>query len=128
MVQVQSNKAFDMPEDRFGLFQGRDINAKKVVRFFKYKKREVSQASGIKLHSIRYDDKMPIELEERLREWATAINLVADFFKDEQKTMLWFVTPNSFLGEYTPRDIIRIGRYTKLMRFIRNALSENKSQ
>ena len=128
MTQIQSNMAFQMPEDRFKLFQGRNIKGEKIVRLLNYKKREVSQASGISLSSIRYDEKMPKELAERLIEWATAINLVAGFFKNQDKTMLWFNTPNPLLGEQTPKDMIRIGRSKKLIKFIRTALSENKPE
>jgi uncharacterized protein (DUF2384 family) len=56
-----------------------------------------------------------------------ALNLVAQFFGDEQKTVLWLKTPNPLLGDMTPRDMIRIGRFKKLRRFIQNALSENES-
>ena len=69
---------------------------------------------------------MPIELKERLIEWATAINLVASFFKNNEKTILWFNTPNPLLGEVTPRNMIRIGRSQKLIIFIRKAVLENK--
>ena len=128
MTQTQFNRAFQMPRDRFNLFRGSNIRGEEVVKLLKYKKREVSQASGVRLNSIRYDAKMPQKLEERLREWAIAINLVAGFFKDADKTILWFYTPNPLLGEQTPRDMIRIGRSKKLIKFIRNALSENKSK
>ena len=126
MVQVRSNMAFNMPKDRLNLFEGNDVRGEEVVRLLKYKKREVSQASGVGLNSIRYDEKMPRELEEHLIEWATAINLVAEFFRSSDKTILWFNTPNPLLGEATPRNMIRIGRSKKLIKFIRNALSENK--
>lgn len=128
VTQTQSNMAFKMPKDRLNLFQGHDVQGEEVVKLLRYKKREVSQASGVGLNSIRYDAKMPQELEDRLIEWATTINLVADFFKDVDKTILWFYTPNPLLGEQTPRDMIRIGRSKKLIKFIRNALSENKSR
>lgn len=128
MAQIQSNTAFHMPKDRFNLFQGSDVKGERIVKLLKYKKSEVSQASGIKPTSIRYDEKMPQELAERLIEWAMAINLVAGFFKNQDKTMLWFDTPNPHLGEQTPKDMIRIGRSKKLIKFIRNALSENKPE
>jgi hypothetical protein len=76
--------------------------------------------------SIRYDLKMPEELMERMREWATALNLVANFFNDEHKTMLWFQLPNPLLGNMTPREMIRVGRFNKLLKFIQTALDENK--
>ena len=129
MPQIQSNAVFNtIPKDRFNLFHGSEIRGEKVVKILNYKKREVSQASGVKLSSIRYDAKMPQELEDRLIEWATAINLVAGFFNSQDKTMLWLSTPNPFLGEQTPKDMIRIGRSKKLIKFIRNAISENKSK
>ncbi len=126
MVQFQSNKAFTLPKDRLSLFKGKNVKGEAVVKILELKKQEVSQSSGVKLSSIRYDEKMPQELKERMREWATAINLVANFFEDEDKTMRWFFTPNPFLGERTPKDMIRIGRSKALIKFIRNALSENK--
>ena len=125
---TQFHPAFHLPKDRFKFFKGSNVHGQKVVDILKYKKQEVSQASGIKLNSIRYDIKMPLELKEQLIEWATAINLAADFFKDNEKTILWFNTPNPLLGEVTPRNMIRIGRSKKLITFIRNALSENKPQ
>jgi len=51
--------------------------------------------------------------------------MVAQYFRDGQKTILWFRTPNPLLGNITPRDMIRIGRFRKLQRFIQNALDEN---
>ncbi|HLX52475.1 MAG TPA: MbcA/ParS/Xre antitoxin family protein, partial [Aquella sp.] len=59
-------------------------------------------------------------------EWATAINLVAEFFNDPNKTMIWFKTPNPQLGDMSPRDMIRIGRFKKLFSFIQSALNDNK--
>ena len=76
--------------------------------------------------SVRYDQKMPEELRERLIEWATAINLVANFFGSGEKAILWFQTANPLLGNMTPRDMIRVGRFKKLLKFIQTALEENR--
>jgi hypothetical protein len=38
---------------------------------------------------------------------------------------LWFQTKNPLLGNISPRDMIRYGRYEKLRRFIMNALEDN---
>ncbi len=128
MAQPQLNKVFtNLPKDPFDLFQkGNNIKGERIVKILQYKKKEFYQASGVKLSLIRYDKKMPKELKERMIEWATALNLVADFFQDNDKTIRWFFTPNPCLGEQTPRNMIRIGRAKQLMRFIRNALSENE--
>ncbi len=114
--------------DYLALFPKGDTDYQKVVSLLDFKKSDVARASNIPLRSVRYDPpRMPKELEERLREWAVALNMVAQFFGDEQKTVLWFKTPNPLLGDITPRDMIRIGRFRKLRRFIQSALSENES-
>jgi hypothetical protein len=125
------NALFDTvpKQDYLSLFnQAGGTDYQKVVRLLDFRKDDVARASNISVHSVRYDPpKMPRELEERLVEWAVVLNLVAQFFRDEQKTVLWFKTPNPLLGDMAPRDMIRIGRFRKLRRFIQNALSENES-
>jgi uncharacterized protein (DUF2384 family) len=113
-------------EDRLALFASGHTDYQKVVRLLDFSKRDVAKASSIPSISVRYDHKMPKELAERLQEWAIALTLVAQYFQDEHKTVLWFKTPNPLLGNITPRDMIRVGRFKKLQRFIQNALDENE--
>lgn len=116
-----------VPDKDIGnFFKNGEIDGERVVKFLKYKKEDVSVASGIPMASVRYDSKMPIELRERMVEWATAINLVGSHFRDLDKTMLWFQVPNPLLGNLAPRDLIRVGRFRKLLKFIQTALDENK--
>jgi hypothetical protein len=121
------NPLFDtVPQkDYFELFKDGRPDAKRVVNFLKYRNEDVSVAANVPMSSVRYDGKMPEDLIERLREWATAINLVGTFFKDEQKTMLWFQMPNPMLGNLSPKEMIRMGRFKKLLKFIQTALDEN---
>lgn len=114
-------------DDPLLLFPGGDTDYQRVVKLLDFKKRDVAKASQVSLQSVRYDQKMPKELEERVQEWAVALSLVAQYFKNEHKTVLWFKTQNPLLGNITPRDMIRIGRFKKLQRFILNALGENES-
>jgi len=116
------------PQDYFHLFDKNTfVDGEKVVKLLKYKKEDVSVATNIPLSSIRYEEKkMPIELKERLTQWATALNLVAGFFHDQNKTIIWFFMPNPLLGGMTPRDMIRVGRFKKLLNFIQTALEENQ--
>lgn len=116
-------------EDYLSLFPSGDINYEKVIDLLDFEKKDVARASNVALNSVRYDPpKMPKELQDRIQEWAVALNLVAQFFKDEQKTVLWFKTPNPLLGDIAPRDMIRIGRFKKLRQFILQALSENEKR
>jgi hypothetical protein len=100
---------------------------KQVVDFLHLHKNDVSKATGQKKESIRYDDRIPNELKERLEEIGNIINLTATFFSgDLKKTELWFKTSNPLLGDISPREMIRHGRYEKLRKFILNAISGNK--
>lgn len=117
-----------VPEkDYLSVFEGEKPNYNRIVKFLDFKKEDISKATEVSLSSVRYDNKIPKELHERFREWAILLNLVAEHFKgDAKKTTLWFTAPNPLLGNITPRDMIRFGRYKKLFKFIFNALAENK--
>lgn len=111
-------------KDYLHLFNNGEPDGKKIIDFLKYKNKDVSAAINIPESSIRYDAKMSPELKERMMEWATALNLVAGFFQDTEKTILWFSIPNPLLGDISPRDMIRVGRFKKLLNFIQTALNE----
>ena len=112
-------------EDKLNLFEDAEPDAKKVIDFLRYKKRDVAAAASVPIKSVRYDKKMPSVLREHLRDWAVAINLVANFFNDEQKAILWFQTDDPLLGNVSPKAMIRAGRFKKLLRFIQTAIEEN---
>ena len=116
-------------QDYLTLYPSGHTDYQRVVDLLDFKKKDVARASNVALHSVRYDPpKMPKELEDRIEEWAVALNLVAQFFRDEVKTVLWFKTPNPLLGDIAPRDMIKIGRFKKLRQFILEALSENEKR
>lgn len=115
-----------IPEnDICGLYEKKGVNFRKVIETINFKNEDVAIATNLPKTSIRFDSKMPTELKERLTEWAIAINLVATYFKDVAKTIIWFQTPNPMLGGVPPRDMIRLGRFKKLLKYIQSALDEN---
>ena len=104
-----------------------DPDANRIADILNYKRKDVSVATDIPLDRVRLESlRIPRELKERIREWGTAINLVANHFKDEKKTILWFQTPNPMLGNVSPRDMIMAGRFRKLLKFIQTALEKNR--
>jgi hypothetical protein len=47
------------------------------------------------------------------------MNLVAQAFDgDVEKAVAWFKARNPLLGDVSPRDMIRLGRYERLRKFI----------
>lgn len=109
--------------------QGADFNPKAVVDFVGLRKQDVSKIAQVALTSVRYDDDIPYKVLERMEEIASVINMVADVFAgDANKTSLWFKTSNPLLGDVSPRDMIRLGRYNKLRKFIISALMERNRE
>ena len=127
MPSAQSALFATVPDsDIAKLFNKGEVDAEKVVKLLKYKKEDVAVASGVPVASVRYDSKMSVDLRERMVEWATAINLVASYFNNLEKALLWFQVSNPLLGNMSPRDMIRVGRFKRLLKFIQTALDENK--
>ena len=117
-----------VPEkDPIGFLRHGIYDYKKPAEILGFRTDDVAAAANVPKNSVRYDLKMPQELKDRIGEWAMAIIQVANFFKGNiDKTMLWFQLPNPMLGNISPRDMIRLGRFKKLDKFIKSALDENQ--
>jgi hypothetical protein len=114
--------------DHLGFYSGQGLETRKVAEFLDLKKPEVARLAGVSTRSIRYDDRIPKEALEYLEQIATIAGLVAGIFEgDVQKTSLWFRTPNPLLGQISPRDMIRYGRYDRLLRFVHDAIQDNSA-
>ena len=112
-----------VPEDLLNLGVGRSLDAKRVTALLSLKKEDVSKIATVAPSSVRYDESMPVAVRERMEEIASVMNMVAQTFQgDEDKTVAWFKARNPLLGDISPRDMIRLGRYERLRRFIINAL------
>ena len=73
--------------------------------------------------TVRYDNYVPEQVRVRLEEIAETINLVAQQFDgDAAKTAVWFNARNPLLGDASPCDMIRLGRYQRLRSFIMQAM------
>jgi uncharacterized protein (DUF2384 family) len=75
---------------------------------------------------LRFDARIPPDLRDRLEQIANICTLVAEYFdSDSERTALWFRTPNPMLGDVSPRDMIRLGRYKRLLKFVLEARTVN---
>ena len=118
-----------VPDDVFQFGLGADFSARKVSETLGLKKEDVSHLASVSVKSVRYDEAIPEQVRERLEEVANTMNMVANAFGgDVQKTVTWFRTRNSLLGDVAPRDMIRLGRYERLRKFIINAMHERSEQ
>ena len=108
-----------VPDDYLGFGHGTGFNAKEVQNFLGLKKDDVSRLASVSPKSVRFDDAMPEPVRERLEEFAITINMVAKVFGgDVNKTVAWFRARNPLLGDISPRDMVRLGRFERLRKFI----------
>ncbi len=111
--------------DPLNLWSSDGLDYREVSELLEYDKNELSKLAGVAKSSVRFDAKIPRDLKERLEEIAVIASLVAEYFEgDGEKTALWFRMPNPMLGGLAPRDMIRRGRYNKLLNFVLQAQDE----
>lgn len=114
-----------VPEDLMQFGHGNEFNAKKAAQFLSLKKVDVGRIAAVAPASVRWDDNIPEAVKNRMEEIASTINLVAkQFAGDPEKTAAWFRARNPLLGDISPRDMIRLGKYDRLRRFIIHALED----
>ncbi len=53
----------------------------RIANFLKFKRKEISAATEVRLRSIRYDEYMPGKLGKRLIEWVTFLTSWPDIFR-----------------------------------------------
>ena len=115
-------------DDHMSFWEQSHFQPSRVTDFLRLEKRDVSRIASVSDKSVRYDDKMPEAVRDRLEEIANIVNLVAGTFQgDITKTSLWFKTQNPILGDVSPRDMIRLGRYDRLRKYVVEAALMNRS-
>jgi hypothetical protein len=113
-------------KDPLNFWANHGLDFKKVSEFLDFDNNELSKLGGVSKRSVRLDDRIPTELKYRLEQIANIASMVAEYFDgDPAKTALWFRTSNPMLGGITPRDMIRYGRYKRLLKFITTARQAN---
>lgn len=123
-----SRKIFDTVHrtDSLNFWANHGLDYERVRDMVGLTNNDLSRVADVAKASVRFDERIPPALKERMEQIANCCQLVAEHFgNDARKTSLWFKTPNPMLGDVSPRDMIRYGRFAKLQRFIVGALSEN---
>jgi hypothetical protein len=93
------------------------------------KREDVSLLALVSVKSVSLDDAIPEQVKVRLEEISNTINLVAQAFGgNPEKTTAWFRVSTPLLGDVSPRDMIRLGRYERLRKFFINAMLERASK
>jgi hypothetical protein len=111
--------------DYLGIYANgnREESCRRIADFLSFSHEDVSRIGEVSRNSVRYDEKMPEVVRERLLEIANVCELVASYFDGNlDKTAMWFKAQNPMFGEMSPRDMIRAGRYQKVIKIVQQAL------
>jgi uncharacterized protein (DUF2384 family) len=115
------------PNDGLKFFKGNVVSIERVREITGLDNNDLAKIAGVPRGSVRNDSKAPKQVLEHLENIANICNLVFEFFNDNVKTKVWLQTPNPMLGNMSPRDMIRFGRFAKLQRFVANAIVEGRT-
>ncbi len=108
--------------DLLHLYSAGQLDYKRTADLIKLSKTDLGKIAGVAKSSVRFDSHIPEPVAERLREFANIANLVAEYFSgDATKVGLWFELANPMLGNISPRTMIRLGRYKRLLNFVMQA-------
>jgi hypothetical protein len=125
-MTIAANLFSNIPDrDVLGFGLGPQFQPQRVSDFLDLKKVDVSRVADVSPKSVRWDESTPAAVRDRLEEIALTCNLVAEAFgNDTVKTALWFKAKNPMLGDISPRDMVRLGRFDRLRKYIINAMLE----
>jgi len=125
----EASRMFDniYREDSLKFWADHGLDYERVRDMVGLTNEDLSRMARVSKSSVRFDNRIPPILKERMEQIANCCLLIASHFDgDAQKVSLWFKTPNPMLGDVSPRDMIRYGRFSKLQRFIVGALSDSR--
>lgn len=107
--------------------QSGQTEPKLVVDFLKFSNADVAKISMTAVSSVRFEpNRIPEKIRTRMIEIANICELVAEHFDgDAERTVMWFREKNPMLGGVSPRDMLRFGRYQKLLQIIMDFKSGN---
>ena len=91
------------------------VNPRELSDFLGLARADLAAIVGVSTDSVRFDDRMSIELREKIAQLANICEIVAGFFDGNQtKTKTWFVVENPCLNNRRPIEMIKSGEIREL--------------
>ena len=119
-VQAQTG-IFDTVSKRdvFGFYNKGQIQYREIAKTLDLKRKEISRAARVATNSVRYEeDRIPDNVKDLLTSMEWLLNVTYRHFKDKNKVIQWFNSPNPICGGASPKDMICMGQYKKLVKIV----------
>ena len=108
--------------DPMGFWSQGNLDAKKVADFINFKKPDVARIANVAPKSVRFDSRISKPVLAHMMQMANICSIVAELLNnDVEKTKLWLNTPNPAVGDISPKQLMRFGKYQKLLKFVLDA-------
>ena len=120
-VQTQPHIFNTVPRrDVFGFYdKGNKLKYKEVADTLDFNRKEIAKATRVAVNSVRYEEnKIPDKIKDFLIHMAWLLHVTHKYLKDKQKVIQWIESPNPICGGFSPKDMIRMGQYKKLVRIV----------
>ena len=107
--------------DIFGLYNKNKGHLKyqAVANTINFNRQEVSKATRININAVKYkEDEIPDKIKEFFISITWLLHTTHTYLKDKDKVIKWLDSPNPACGGYSPKDMIRMGQYKKLVRIV----------
>lgn len=119
-TQAQAHIFNTVPnKDVFGFYDKGKIKYKRVADTLNFNRKEISKATRVAISSVRYEkNKIPDNMIEFLTAMTWLLNTTYEHLKNKDKVILWLNTPNPICGGFSPKDMICMGQYKKLIKIV----------
>lgn len=112
--------------DVFGFYDKGKVKYKEVADTLDFNRKEISKAARVAVNSIRYEEsKIPDKMKEFLTTMAWLLHITHKHLKNKEKVTLWLKSPNPVCGGFSPKDMICMGQYKKLVKIVSSYLEGN---
>ena len=119
-VSVQPHIFNTVPKhDVFGFYNKGKINYKEVADTLDFNRKEISKAARVAVSSVRYEEnKIPDKMKDFFTAMAWLLYVTHEHLKDKDKVLLWLKSPNPICGGFSPKGMICMGQYKKLVKIV----------
>ena len=117
MTQIQNALFSNIAAKKIPAFykENGETDYKEISVFLQLSNDDLAKIARISVKTIRFNGNIPLALKERMEEMKNVCELVFEMLGSIEKTQLWFKTKNQMLGNVSPKDLLRFGRYQKLL-------------
>ena len=126
-VQTQPHIFNTVPKnDVFGFYDKGKLQYKEVVNTLNFNRKEISKAVRVAVSSVRYEEnKIPDKMKDFLTHMVWLLHVTHKHLKDKNKVIQWIESPNPICGGFSPKDMICMGQYKKLVRIVSSYVEGN---